>query len=49
LGRRYETPTEVSAYEPNRRLSYRSTGDPVPTQMIFIFEEVLGGTRFTHS
>ena len=49
LGRRYETPTEVSAYEPNRGLSYRGTGGPVPTQMTFIFEEVPGGTRFTHS
>ena len=49
LGRRYETPTEVSAYEPNRRLSYRGTGGPVPTQITFIFEEVPGGTRFTHS
>jgi uncharacterized protein YndB with AHSA1/START domain len=49
LGRRYETPTEVSAYEPNRRLSYRGTGGPVPTQIAFIFEEVPGGTRFTHS
>ncbi len=49
LGRRYETPTEVSAYEPNRRLSYRGTGGPVPTQITFILEEVSGGTRFTHS
>jgi uncharacterized protein YndB with AHSA1/START domain len=49
LGRRYETPTEASAYEPNRRLSYRGTGGPVPTQMTFIFEEVPGGTRFTLS
>ena len=49
LGRRYETPTEVSAYEPNRRLSYLGTGGPVPTQLTFIFEEVPGGTRFTHS
>ncbi len=49
LGRRYETPTEVSAYEPNRRLSYRGTGGPVPTEITFIFEEVPGGTRFTHS
>ena len=48
LGRRYEAPTEVSANEPNRRLSYRSTGGPVPTHMTFIFEEVQGGTRFTH-
>ena len=43
LGRRYETPTEVSAHEPNRRLSYLGTGGPVPTQMTFIFEEVPGG------
>ena len=49
LGRQYETPTEVSAYEPNRRLSYRGTGGPVPTQITFIFEEVPGGTRFTHT
>jgi uncharacterized protein YndB with AHSA1/START domain len=49
LGRRYETPTEVSAYEPNRRLSCRGTGGPVPTQITFIFEEVPGGTRFIHS
>ena len=49
LGRRYETPTEVSAYESNRHLSYRGTGGPVPTQMTFLFEEVPGGTRFTHS
>ncbi len=49
LGRRYETPTEVSAYEPNRRLSYRGTGGPVPTQITFNFEEVPGGTRFTHT
>ena len=49
LGRRYETPTEVSAYEPNRRLSYRGTGDPVFTQMTFIFGVVPGGTRFTHT
>ena len=49
LGRRYETPTELSAYEPNRRLSYWGAGGPVPTQITFIFEEVPGGTRFTHS
>jgi uncharacterized protein YndB with AHSA1/START domain len=49
LSRRYETPTEVTTYEPNRRLSYRGTGGPVSTQITFMFEEVPGGTRFTHS
>jgi uncharacterized protein YndB with AHSA1/START domain len=49
LGRRYETPTEVTTYEPNQRLSYRGIGGPVPTEVTFIFEEVPGGTRFTQS
>ena len=49
LGRRYETPTEVSAYEPHRRLTYRGTGGPVPTHITFMFEEIPGGTRFTHT
>jgi uncharacterized protein YndB with AHSA1/START domain len=49
LGRRYETPTEVSTCDPNRQLSYRGTEGPAPTQITFIFEEVPGGTRFTHS
>jgi hypothetical protein len=30
LGRQYETPTEVTAYEPYRRLSYRGTGARCP-------------------
>ncbi len=49
LGRRYETPTEVGAYEPNRRLSYRGTGGPVPTEITFTFAELPRGTRFTHT
>lgn len=49
LGRQYETPTEVTAYEPYRRLSYRGTGGPVPTEIAFIFEEAPGKTRFTQS
>lgn len=49
LGQQYETPTEVTTYEPNRRLSYRGTGGPVPTEITFIFEEAPGKTRFTQS
>ena len=49
LGQQYETPTEVTAYEPNRRLSYRGTGGPVPTEIAFIFEEAPGKTRLTQS
>ncbi|MDQ3911561.1 MAG: SRPBCC family protein [Actinomycetota bacterium] len=47
LGQQYETPTEVTAYEPNRRLSCRGTGGPVPTEITFSFEEAPGKTRFT--
>jgi uncharacterized membrane protein len=43
LGRRFESPQEVSAYEPNRRVSFRSTGGPFPQQFIHAVEEVAGG------
>jgi uncharacterized protein YndB with AHSA1/START domain len=38
LGRRFETPFEVIAYEPNRRYAQRSTGGPVPVSMNFTYE-----------
>ena len=45
LGRRFETPQEVSAYEENRRYSYRSTGGPFPLAFTFTFESTPAGTR----
>jgi uncharacterized protein YndB with AHSA1/START domain len=49
LGRRFEAPFEVIAYEPNRHYAYRSReGHPVPVTMDFTFEPVSSeGTRFT--
>ncbi len=47
LGRRFETPQEVTTYEENRRYSYRSTGGPFPLSFTFNFEETPGGTRLT--
>jgi hypothetical protein len=49
LGRRYETPFEVTSHEPNRRLSYRATGGPISSQeWTYTFEETpTGGTRYT--
>ncbi len=32
LGRQFESPSEVTAYEPNRRFSSRVTGGPIPDQ-----------------
>ncbi len=48
LGRRFETPFEVSVHEPPRRHTDRSTGGPFPQEYTHIFEEVAEGrTRLT--
>ncbi len=43
LGRRFETPMEVTAHEPPRRHSDRSTGGPFPQEYTLILEETSGG------
>jgi len=49
LGRRFETPFEVSAHEPPRRHSDRSMGGPFEQEYIYTFEATEGGkTRLTH-
>ena len=48
LGRRFETPFQITSVEPNRRLSYHATGGPLPDQRwTLACEEVSGGTRYT--
>ncbi len=48
LGRRFETPMEVTAHEPPRRHSDRSTGGPFEQEYTFVLEETVGGgTRLT--
>jgi uncharacterized protein YndB with AHSA1/START domain len=50
LGRRFETPFERRAYEPNRRYTDRAAGGPIPDQdWTYTFEEVSGGTRLTRA
>lgn len=49
LGRRFDSPIEVTAYEPNRRLSERSTGGPVPMEVTMLFEDSSGATRVRQS
>ncbi len=50
LGRRFDTPIEVTAYEPNKRLSERSIGGPVPMEITMLFEEdSSGATRINQS
>ena len=48
LGRTFETPLEVTAQEPPRRQSARSTGGPFLQEYTYILEEAAGGgTRLT--
>jgi uncharacterized membrane protein len=47
LGRRVESPFEVTAHQSSRLHSHKSTGGPLPTEWTLTFEEVAGGTRYT--
>ena len=48
LGRRFETPFEVSAHEPPRQHADRSTGGPFEQEFIYTFEQTADGkTRLT--
>ena len=47
LGRRFETPCEVTEVEPSRRFAFRSTGGPFPLSFTYTCEPSAAGTRFT--
>ena len=50
LGRRFETPMEVTAHEFPRRHSDRNTGGPFEQEYTFVLEETAaGGTRLTQA
>jgi len=45
LGRRIENGYEVTEYEPNRKVSMKSTSGPVPAETSLTVESVEGGTK----
>lgn len=47
LGRRVESPFEVTVHESPRLHSHKSTGGPFPSEWTLTFEKVAGGTRYT--
>ena len=46
-GRRVDADYRVTAYEPNRRLSFEAIAGPVRPTGQFVFEDVNGATRLT--
>ena len=47
LGRRMEWTSEVTEYEPNRKMGQKITSGPMLIEQSLTFEPVEGGTRFT--
>jgi uncharacterized membrane protein len=45
LGQRVESESEVSEYEPNRKITTKGKQGPIPTKSQVTFESVNGGTR----
>jgi uncharacterized protein YndB with AHSA1/START domain len=49
LGRRIENGYEVTEYEPNGKISMKSTSGPIPVELVLSVESVEGGTEFAMS
>ena len=47
LGREVETTWEITTYEPNHKVAYKSTSGPVDYHGVWAYESVDGGTRLT--
>jgi uncharacterized protein YndB with AHSA1/START domain len=47
LGRRLESTAEVTAYEPNAKIAFKSTSGPVQYEAWYTFEPVDAGTKLT--
>src|SRR5215212_8073223 len=45
FGRRMERESVVTEYEPNRKITQKSTSGPVPFEVRFIYKPTAGGTR----
>jgi uncharacterized protein YndB with AHSA1/START domain len=47
MGRRMEADNEYVAYEPNKRIAFRTTSGPVRLEASYLFEQTPEGTRLT--
>ena len=49
MGHRMQTQLQVSAFEPNRKWSVKTTGVPTPVETVYLFEAAGSGTKLTVS
>ena len=47
LGRKVGMTSEIVEYEPNMKLTFKSTSGPVPNEGSYLFESTVEGTKFT--
>ena len=47
MGRKVEASNEYVAYEPNKRIAFKSTSGPVPFEASYLFESMAAGTKLT--
>ena len=47
MGRRLAVDNEYVAFEPGRRIAFRTTSGPMPLEASYLVEPVAGGTRVT--
>ena len=47
LGRRIESIWEITEYDPNRKVSFKSTSSPIPAKGGYTYGSVEGGTKVT--
>ena len=49
MGRRYESQTQVSAFEPNKKWATKTVGVPRPVETVYLFEPAGNTTKLTIS
>lgn len=47
MGRKMEASNEYVAYEPDKRITFKTTSGPVPLEASYLFESLTAGTKLT--
>ena len=49
LGRKYESQTQISAFEPNKKWAFKTIGVPRSVETVYLFEPAANATKLTIS